>query len=327
MEFPESVTFRLQASSARPLQSAELEFGTNLVYSCSSQSYSRVRLGFEPDSDVDLSWEWQMKKTGSIPPGATIWWRWRLVDQERRVFVSPTEELAWEDTRFEWSSFTQDNLTIHWYEGGSTYGEELAEIASQRLDTVPVGAELAKPITAFVYARPQHVRDAILFAQEWAGGIAFPSHNILLIAVPSSDVDTYERGLVHELTHLLVQEVSFNCFSDLPTWLDEGLASYAEGAPPPFQSEELARAIRFDQLISARSLNSVFPADPDSAILSYAQSSSLVTYLVASYGWEKMRELLAEFEQGSTTDDALRQVYGFDIRELDNLWRGYIGVE
>ena len=100
IDFPESVEFRLLASSARPLERAELEFGTNHVYSCATESYSRVRLPIEPDSHLDLSWGWEMKKTGSIPPGTTIWWRWRLVDDEGQTFLSPREKLAWEDTRF-----------------------------------------------------------------------------------------------------------------------------------------------------------------------------------------------------------------------------------
>ena len=42
------------------------------------------------------------------------------------------------------------------------------------------------------------------------------------------------QGVIHELAHLLVEEVTFNCFGGLPTWLDEGLAVYAEGSLPGF---------------------------------------------------------------------------------------------
>ena len=49
-------------------------------------------------------------------------------------------------------------------------------------------------------------------------------------------------------------------------------------------------------------------------------------YLLEEYGWEKMRDLLAVFADGSTTDKALQEVYGFDRDELDRLWRQHIGA-
>ena len=42
-------------------------------------------------------------------------------------------------------------------------------------------------------------------------------------------------GLVHELAHLLVRELTFNCFGGLPTWLNEGLATYSEGSMASYQ--------------------------------------------------------------------------------------------
>ena len=53
---------------------------------------------------------------------------------------------------------------------------------------------------------------------------------------------------------------------------------------------------------------------------------SLVRYLRLSFGWDRMRQLLAVFKEGSTSDDALEQVYGFDSDGLDERWREYVGV-
>ncbi len=75
-----------------------------------------------------------------------------------------------------------------------------------------------------------------------------------------------------------------------------------------------------------RSLGSSFPADPDRASLAYAQSLSLVSYLVDTYGWNKMRELIALFKEGSTYDNALKEVYTFDTDGLEEQWRAHIGA-
>jgi hypothetical protein len=40
-----------------------------------------------------------------------------------------------------------------------------------------------------------------------------------------------------------------------------------------------------------------------------------------------MLSLLSTFKQGSTYDNALEKVYGFDTTVLDNLWRLSLGLE
>ena len=79
-------------------------------------------------------------------------------------------------------------------------------------------------------------------------------------------------------------------------------------------------------MISVRSLSSSFPAAHAGASLSYAQSQSLVEYLIVTYGWDKMRELLSVFKEGSTPDKALQRVYGFDRDGLETRWNQYVGA-
>jgi hypothetical protein len=73
-----------------------------------------------------------------------------------------------------------------------------------------------------------------------------------------------------------------------------------------------------------RSLSSPFSANSDKATLSYAESYSLVDFLITNYGQGKMLELLTTFSEGSSYDGALEKVYGFDMDGLDTLWRDYL---
>ena len=169
------------------------------------------------------------------------------------------------------------------------------------------------------------MRSAVLFPQAWTGGLAFTSHNILLITVDPAEFDTYISGMIHELAHLLVSELTFNCFGDLPTWLEEGLAMYAEGDLTDHQRITLEAAIASDDLISLRSLNSSFPADHSGAHLSYAQSWSLVDYLITVYGWPKMQRLLDVFAEGATYEQAIKKVYRMDLAGLQAAWLQSLG--
>ncbi len=321
VDFPDSINFSVDASSALPLQKVELEFGTDHVYSCATSDYSSVRLDFEPGTQVNLSWDWEMKKTGSIPPGSVVWWRWRFEDESGRSFVSPRQELDYEDERFQWQSFTQDNITLYWHEGERDFGTGVAQTVASGLASLELGRDLVQPIEAFIYADAEDVQGAILFAQEWTGGLAFPSHNILLITISPENMEEEVSGLIHELAHLLVGEVTFNCFGDLPSWLSEGLATYAEGPLTASKQEALDQAVAANSLITLQSLSSSFPAGHRGANLSYAQSQSVVAYLIDTHGWEKMQELLAVFQDGSTYNDALLRVYGMDMDALDQEWR------
>ncbi len=326
IDFPDSINFSVDASSALPLQKVELEFGIDQVYSCATGDYSSVRLDFEPDSQVDMSWDWEMKKTGSIPPGATVWWRWRFEDEAGGSYLSPRQDLDYRDERFDWQSFSQDAITLYWYEGDRDFGTGVAQTVASGLASLELGRDLVQPIEAFIYADAEDVQGAILFAQEWTGGLAFPSHNILLITISPENMEEEVSGLVHELAHLLVGEVTFNCFGNLPPWLNEGLATYSEGPLRADKQEALDQAIAADSLITLQSLSSSFPAGHRGASLSYAQSQSLVAYLIDTHGWEKMQELLAAFQEGSTYNDALLSVYGMDMGALDQEWRASLVV-
>ena len=97
-----------------------------------------------------------------------------------------------------------------------------------------------------------------------------------------------------------------------------------QGPLGPTYTNYLNKAIAEDSLISVRSLSSPFSAHTEQFYLSYAQSYSLVKFLISQYGQSNMLALLNTFKQGSNYDAALEKVYGFDMDGLDALWRDFI---
>jgi hypothetical protein len=124
---------------------------------------------------------------------------------------------------------------------------------------------------------------------------------------------------------MVTHQITFSPYgANLPFWLDEGLAMYAEGEPDAYLESVLQKAIDQNNLISVRSLASPFSAIPEEAYISYAESQSLIRFLIQNYGRDKMLQLLNLFKEGNTYDDALTQVYGFDQDGLDAIWQKYI---
>jgi hypothetical protein len=167
------------------------------------------------------------------------------------------------------------------------------------------------------------LRDAVVYTQEWTGGLAFPSYDTILLGVNRQSLEWGKGAITHELCHMVVHQVTFNCVADIPTWLDEGLATYIERDP---QHEEFDEALAADTLFSLQTLASGFPTDSRRANLAYQQSHQVVRYLIETYGGDKMSALLEVFQEGTTVDRALEQVYGLDVAGLDNEWRASLGL-
>jgi hypothetical protein len=111
---------------------------------------------------------------------------------------------------------------------------------------------------------------------------------------------------------------------DVPTWLNEGLAVYNEGDLDQSSARQLQDAIDDDELFPLRTLNGGFSEDPIKAHLSYSQSYDVVKYMIEEYGHEKINAVLVALRDGTTIDDALTEVYGFDIDGLEAEWRDAI---
>jgi hypothetical protein len=170
------------------------------------------------------------------------------------------------------------------------------------------------------------MKDAILYEPSWTGGLAYADHDIVIIGISERDLEWGRTTIAHELTHVLVGHLTFSCLGDVPTWLNEGLAVYGEGELDSASQSQLNEAIRSDQLLSVRSLSGGFSEVPSRAYLSYSQSYSIVKYLIETYGQDRMNSLLVALRDGSTVEDALMQVYEFDIDGLENAWRESIGA-
>lgn len=324
--FPNGITFNLEAESDSEINNINLEYRINrlslIPVNC------RVDVDFTPGVRVAASWTWNMLETGGLPPGTEVEYRWLIEDASgHRIETSPAS-LKFDDFRYDWNSLTSDGITLYWYQGGESFAQELMDAAQEALQRLAddTGVSLEQAVSIYIYASYEDLLGALVFPYEWTGGVAFPDFGIIAIGIFPSDLTWGKRAMAHELSHLVVHQAVFGPYGDLPTWLDEGLAVYAEGEISWDRRSRLDEAISNDALISVRSLSSRFTTDPDEARLSYAESYSLVVFLLDNYGQDKMLQLLDVFKEGSGYDDALMQVYGFDMDGLNELWRASLGL-
>ncbi|UCC90427.1 MAG: peptidase MA domain-containing protein [Dehalococcoidia bacterium] len=323
-EFPYRLNFSLSAESDVNITDIRLHYRVDRIGF--AQVTSEVYIEFVPTNTVGIDWSLEMVKIGGLPPGSNIDYWWTVKDAKGdRVETAPVV-VKLDDTRYPWQSLIEGKVTICWYQGDQSFAQELMLTAQQALAWLAedTGAELEKPVKLYIYANSQDLQGAMIYPQEWTGGVAFTRHGIMAIGIAPGNLDWGKRAIAHELTHLVIHQMTLNPYIDLPTWLDEGLAMHIEGPLEPVFADYLNRAIAENRLISVQSLSSPFSAYAEESVLSYAQSYSLVDFLITNYGRGKMFELLNTFRQGSSYDGALEKVYGFDMDGLDALWRDYV---
>jgi hypothetical protein len=327
IDFPNTVTFRAQIEGDATINTVVLEYGSRQL-TC-GEVIAKAFPQFTPDTRVAVEWTWEMRQSGSLPPGAAIWWRWRVTDANGQETVSETKTIIWLDSIHDWQTISDQDLRLHWYRGDKTFAQELLAAAKAGLDLNAQNAGL-KPdgtIDLYIFADTNDLKDAILYEPTWTGGQAFPEHNIVIIGVSEADVDWGKHAIAHELTHVLVGHLTFSCLGDVPTWLNEGLAVFSEGELDSASQAQLDEAIRQDTLLTVRSLSGGFSEVSDKAYLSYSESYSIVKFLIGTYGQPKMTELLTSLRDGTTIDDALTKVYGFNVEGLEDAWRVGIGAK
>jgi hypothetical protein len=327
LNFPESATFRATFTSDSDITSVVLEYG-NEQQTC-GEVVAKAFPQFTSGETVEAEWTWEMRQSGSLPPGAQLWWRWRITGANGQETVTETKTVTWLDDVHNWQTMNNgDYLRLHWYEGGQSFATDLAKSAHDGLlfNETQSGLKAEAPIDLYIYASNDDLKEAILYEPSWTGGQAFPDQNIVILGISQSDLDWGRDAIAHELTHVLVGHLTFSCLGDVPTWLNEGLAVYSEGELDPASERQLEDAIRDDALLTVRSLSSGFSEVADKAYLSYSQSYSITKFLVETHGQEKMTNLLESLRDGLTIDEALMQTYGFDVEGLEGAWRDAIGA-
>jgi hypothetical protein len=320
IHFPGALVFKIQANS----DTAITEIRLNYTVKRMDFAYviSEAWPNFVPSTNVDTQWIWDMRYS-VLPPGAEVKYWWLLKNQNGDSIKTDVKTVIFEDTTHTWKKITSKNINILWYEGDNDFAAELMAAAIDSLDRLyeDTGARLEDPIQVFIYADSTGLQQSMISPREWTGGVARTEYGVIAIGISPNDLEWGENAMAHELGHLAVHQITFSPYGvNLPTWLDEGLAMHAEFSQDSYSGMVLQSALNSNSLISLRSLCSPFSALGEAAYLSYAESNSVVEYLIEEYGRDKILSLLLTFKEGSTYDDALQEVYGFNMEELESRW-------
>jgi hypothetical protein len=325
-DFPNTLTFKLTVHASAAIQRIVLEYGVSQL-TC-GDVVSKAFPDFKPAMDVSAEWTWDMRQSGSEPPGSKIWWQWRVTDSNGAETLIDRKETLWLDSEHAWQSLPGDGVALHWYRTDAGFGAQMLAAATKAvahihdlIDLQPQGS-----VDLYLYSTYDDLGAAVLYEPGWTGGLSFGGYNIIILGIPSGQEDWGKGAIAHELMHTIVDDYTFSCLVEIPSWLHEGLAMDSEGGPGAAGMADLQKAIGRNTIFPVRSLGGNFPEDPNQAQLAYEESFSVVDFLIQKWGSAKMRLLLTALRDGKPIDAALDEAYGFNVDGLDAAWRKSVGA-
>jgi hypothetical protein len=174
----------------------------------------------------------------------------------------------------------------------------------------------------------QDDKDYVRNAQQyqWSHGAALAKERTIR-TFPSA-YGFFDSTLPHELGHIIFHEyIGFAV--EVPLWFEEGVAMCQEKAKRLGADEDVLRALKNGQFISLTELTNMrlySDSPPDKVDLFYAESASVVNYLIGELGESRFAKLCRELKDGRDFLGALQASYVrfSSLDELNRSWVNYL---
>ncbi|MEI7998799.1 MAG: peptidase MA family metallohydrolase [Candidatus Omnitrophota bacterium] len=165
------------------------------------------------------------------------------------------------------------------------------------------------------------------------GGQAGWSHGASLVQAKTiktypSDEGFFDSLLPHELGHIILHEY-VGPYANVPLWFDEGVAMYQEKAKRIGTNKIVQEALENGQFIPLSQLTDMrLYSNSDQKIVSlfYAESASIVNFMITQLGDGRFFKLCHELKENSRFVDALPKIYMHinDLNDLNRKWVDYL---
>ncbi len=262
----------------------------------------------------------------------TYYWEYKTASGE--TLRTPETTFTYEDNRYRWKEKREGLIILRWISGSDETMANALEIANNALNEIQatLNTSSMEPTTLYIYPSLTDLQSALrLGGKDWIGGEAQPEIGVILLAIPSTStaqaILQMERDIPHELTHyILYSKIGAAAYDNLPTWLNEGLASQFEQRLPEPENYDLLLKRHHEQatLTHFMDLCSPFSLDAEEARLAYAESRSMVNYLRQTYGWGTLNQLVQTYTEGLDCSAGVQHTYNMDLPALEQQWRGWL---
>ena len=224
-----------------------------------------------------------------------------------------------------WSSIEGKHFIVMFTgsEGAARNIQEIAEDFYPKV-TGDLGYSTNRKITIwFCESQKEFNRSVSAPIQDWAAGAAYPLRARVVIRDPASLNNkkiNLQRLVKHEITHVIFGLYIGRNLEYVPRWFNEGVAMYEAEEWSYGQYWTMLTGALSNSLIPLYELAEDFPQNESQARTAYAQSCSIVTYMVKEYGSNSLRECIHLIAEGRGIDEAMAGAIGIDTIWLERKW-------
>lgn len=248
-----------------------------------------------------------IRKAATLSPLARNEIRLRQISMEQRLFETPQR---WQSQHFE---IVFPRIT------GADYPRDLAAVLEeerQRLKRwIPAG-DGGERIEVNLFPVREFLR-------------AYSTTTLVLglydgrVRVPFADLRSLHPELVAILTHELAHAMVGQATDDqAPHWFQEGLAQHVEMGTG--RINPIPELVRTERVLAFSMIDPILRgfSEPQLVDLAYGESAWVVHYIESEHGVRAVRRLIDAFAAGKTTEEAVGEVLGLTVEELDRAaWR------
>lgn len=245
------------------------------------------------------------------------------------LFLPSSVEASWEILEL-------PHFFIHYQPIDKRVVQALTAQADNIYQTITEDVGYVPQAKTFVYLCPtpecfRQKQPASVKLPDWAVGVAYPSLNrIVMRSALTAEEKGYTRGSIkpveifkHEFAHIILEQ-ALEKQGGAPRWLSEGFSMYHAKQWTISGQRTIEEVTLRDDFIPLTMLTAAFPSDEEAARIAYAQSFSLVSFMLNTYGKPVFRKFIKNLREGMDTNAALFYSTGRDLTQLEREWQTYL---
>ena len=236
-------------------------------------------------------------------------------------------------TAREWKEYKRRHFIIYYNEAPLEFVETVEQSAEQyyREITENLGFTRYKGWTwderAKIYIY-DNAEDYVVSGKQagWSHGVASPKDKVIR-TFPAAH-GFFDSTLPHELGHIIFREfIGFR--AKIPAWFEEGVAMYQEKAQRWGAHDTVRKAIEKGTFKTLDELSMTFlryNTNKDVINLFYAQSASVVNYMINELGQQRFVRLCRKLKDGTPFEWAIDSIYARfkNVEDLNDAWVKYL---
>jgi len=224
-----------------------------------------------------------------------------------------------------WSSIESDHFVVRFTESldSAEKIQKISENFYQKI-TTDLGYLPGRKIDLwFCESKDEFYRSVNAPIQDWAVGCAYPMQARIVILDPDFSENkqiNLSRIVKHEIVHVVFGLYVGENDRNIPRWFNEGVAMYLSDDWSYGNYWTILTATLGNSLIPLYEISDEFPERTSRAQLAYAQSFSIVSFMIGRYGMDPFRECIRLLSKGRLFDEALAGATGVDSGWMESRW-------